>query len=1506
MKGCASSGECAPRVSIWYDKKTGNCRPIDCSSNAVRDDSARNVGTRKDVYGRIAMPLRLSSGNLIETQVNIDGCVIPGFLDTGGSRVFLDSRAYVALCEHSSRIKALKLQKPKNTTISCANETVSHIIGRFNTKFRVGAAELEGNVCVVKNQSVPILVGGEALKGNGVGIDYLLDEIFVFEKADEAKAALLKQSNEKSTRSSTQKQKFDRSQTANVNGKRVQFGATEVKVFDVVPEPESIKTSQLSSRRTSKVGTPVPCAALVCPRDDRVPAGTQHLLWCHLPDELVEGSYLIEPDDEYFAKHGLYVPAVVVDAKQRDAPLCVHNLVATDVKICRDKPIARITPVTETKTSSQPAAVSLRPAQKLSRSEKLEKILAEMKFESVLLDYPAEKQQLRQIIEKHLDVFAENDSDIGEVSNVRHVIDTGNATPVKARARFQSPTQRAAIQTEVDMLKKEGWVRPSCSPWAAPALIVKKQDGSNRLVIDYRQLNLVTVPDRQPLPHMKTLFDRLHGAQWFMAFDVLWGYFNVKVDEKSIEKTAFIANDELLEFVRMPFGLSNAPATFQRMIQTALAGLSDISAAFLDDILVFGNDLQQLLKRTDAVLERLKACGVRCKPRKCVLATPSLAYLGYQVSSAGLTPIPAKLQLVQAWPQPTSIKELRGFLGLVNRYFPFYAELAIITAPLARETGRRYFIWTDEMQEAFDKTKRLFQKVPTLAIANPGDRFILETDASSIGIGAVLLQTVDGLERPVAYFSRALKGAQTSYDPHKLELYALYQAVRHFAPYLSFTSFSVRTDNSALSYWRTAIFADGDVRTKWKSYLDGFRFDIAHQRGSANSLADAISRAPHLVTSTQLKPIHARDAATSTISSAFAKQLESNAVQDWSADFSPKYKKDHAIFIGVLSGKHSVKDTTVHAGSVELKELFSNRDLLELHNDIIVHKSERHPVYVPAHQRAELLEGAHSLAHQSAEKLLAALRLRLWWPSMRRDVKRHVGTCDSCIRSAPKSHEAHAKLQLFYASNRFELVHLDLVGGNTFPETQRKKRYILVMIDHFTRYCVAVPVANKKKSTIAKAFVMHWVLRFGAPMRVHSDQGGEFVNDVMEEVCALLHIQRSTTLAYNPQGNGACERMNRTLLDMLRKLVSTVSKALWDEYVPYAVFAYNTTFHRATGHSPYELVHGEEVRLPYEMLLGSPSDAQATQVFARNLVTRMQVSSEHARLATKRAQSLAKDYYDANIRSRLYSSGDIVFVQVGQLEPGAPQKLAARWTGPYQVKAIHGVRIELVDLNEPSRTITVHHNRLSAKRPYAAVLKEGRGQVVSVGKNSGKTPRGVQVNQAPPTAAMDQDDDDDEQEDPPIEVTFDYAPTDNDAADEIQTTDDDSETDKKQEEQFDEEAETDEEPDDSEERDQTIPSVDTPGSPSLPSTDVRFTTPPNLSPVRAQTPRAPSRAQVPELAERMRVFERSASRELNRTLDKTSIAEKQQPVRTPRAVPSRTRSGRESKPAQRYSPGDYG
>jgi hypothetical protein len=271
--------------------------------------------------------------------------------------------------------------------------------------------------------------------------------------------------------------------------------------------------------------------------------------------------------------------------------------------------------------------------------------------------------------------------------------------------------------------------------------------------------------------------DKLAGSKWFSALDVLWGYHNVPMHVKSIEKTAFLANDELLEFTRMPFGLTNAPATSQRMMLTALIGMGHISCTYLDDVLIHATNLKELLLRTDLILHRICATGLKLKPRKCEFCKQKIQYLGYIVGPDGVSPVEPKLKLIQDWAVPTSLKELREFLGFINRHFTFYPHMALVAAPLARATRLKNFVRTKEMQTAFEVTKQKLANVNTLAIIQEKGELILETDASGIGIGAVLLQIQNGVENPIAYYSKTLNNAERNYDVCKREMFALVKAV---------------------------------------------------------------------------------------------------------------------------------------------------------------------------------------------------------------------------------------------------------------------------------------------------------------------------------------------------------------------------------------------------------------------------------------------------------------------------------------------------------------------------------------------------------------------------------------------------------------------------------------------------------------------------------------------------------------------------------------------------------
>ena len=414
---------------------------------------------------------------------------------------------------------------------------------------------------------------------------------------------------------------------------------------------------------------------------------------------------------------------------------------------------------------------------------------------------------------------------------------------------------------------------------------------------------------------------------------------------------------------------------------------------------------------------------------------------------------------------------------------------------------------------------------------------------------------------------------------------------------------------------------------------------------------------------------------------------------------SDHYDDDHKLIIGQLKSGKELDSTVVQSGSLELREMASNISRLVIHNDLlhVRNHTKQLVLYVPVSARDEILKTAHSAAHQLADKMYVTLKIRFWWPSLKRDICRHVDACAVCMRKRMPVPARKAPMQIFPAASRFELVHMDLLGGGaSWQKSARGNRYILVIVDHFSRYCVAVPIQTQSAEVVAEAFFQNWIMRFGCPMRVHTDQGANFESSLFAELCQRCHIAKSRTLAYHPQSNGACERLNRTLLRLLETSVYECPTD-WDLFLPEVCFAYNSTPHRATQRSPYSILFGDEARLPCEFLVGSPSEAEPVNEFVASLIRRVANISETARLAANAAQRTAKDYYDANINSKLYKTGDVVCLRRGQMKVGESSKLGPKWEGPCLVTRVRGVMVEIVMPNDSKRW--VHHDRLSGPVP---------------------------------------------------------------------------------------------------------------------------------------------------------------------------------------------------------------
>ena len=474
----------------------------------------------------------------------------------------------------------------------------------------------------------------------------------------------------------------------------------------------------------------------------------------------------------------------------------------------------------------------------------LRKLVAESDLQSRL-----HKRQLSNLLTEYSDVMVDPKSPLGRTPLAEHHIDTGEALPIRQVVRPPAKSLAGTSEAEIKRMLEQGLIRPSDSPWASPVVLVKKKDGTVRFCVDYRKLNEVTRKDAYPLPRIEACFDCLGRSTWFCTLDLRSGYWQVPVAEQDIEKTAFITPQGLFEYLVMPFGLTNAPATFERLMERVLKGLQwKQCLVYIDDIIVFGPTFAATLDNLRQVLHRLRQAGLTCKPKKCELFRKRVAFLGHIVSKEGLECDPAKVKSVADWPVPTTVKDIRSFLGLAGYYRRFIPHFASYSAPLTELTKINVpFEWTKRQQVAFDFLKSSLCNPPILSYPTDDGVYILDTDASNYGIGAVLsqLQGSSSEEKVIAYASKTLQPSQRAYCTTKKELYAMVYFVKHFRHYLLGRRFVVRTDHASL-LWLLNFKNPEGILARWLMTLSSYMpFDsVIHRPGKDHANADALSRIP--------------------------------------------------------------------------------------------------------------------------------------------------------------------------------------------------------------------------------------------------------------------------------------------------------------------------------------------------------------------------------------------------------------------------------------------------------------------------------------------------------------------------------------------------------------------------------------------------------------------------------------------------------------------------------------
>lgn len=901
--------------------------------------------------------------------------------------------------------------------------------------------------------------------------------------------------------------------------------------------------------------------------------------------------------------------------------------------------------------------------------------------------------QLQSLLTEYDDVFGEL-KELPPKRPIAHVIPLEpGAKPIFKNMYRLTPKEKAEVERQIKDLLAKGLIEPSSSPWGAPVLFVPKQDGSLRMCIDYRALNKVTVKNRYPIPRIDDLLEQLQGAKCFSNLDLSSGYWQIRIDDQDIEKTAFRTHVGHYQWRVLSFGLTNCPSTFQQLMnQIFKEYLGKFVIIYLDDILIFSPTPEAHLEHLRLVLDKLRTNKLYVKKSKCHFNLSEITFLGHVVGPDGVKVDPRKVQAVQSWPVPQDIHQLRSFLGLANYFRKFiqgYSSLVRPLTDLLRSEANVSKDWSPAAQAAFEGVKWALTHAPVLVLpdfnaVHTSKPFEVVADASLHGVGAVLLQG----GRPIAFESKKFTPAESNYDTSQRELLALIHALKIWRCYLEDVPFILVTDHHPNTFFETQQTMSPRM-ARWYEFLTRFSHVKWEYRPGRSNVADPLSRVEvHKLNAMILRlavltryggkkhvplareavpPTTAGPAVDPVLPAAVAKQtrfmppLSREMTPEPPMAFDPREEEERVAKLTDRIQRAYAYDSWF-AESENLKTLVQRHDLywkvLSDGSQVLV---------IPDHDglRTEIIHECHATpwsGHVGLHKTLKLAERTFWWPNMRADIEKHVLTCESCQRNKSSSQKPAGLLKpMPIPGRRWETVTMDLITG--LPVTESGRDAVTVFVDKLSKMVRLVPCNTTDGALeVAQYFVEHIFRSHGLPKVLVSDRDPRFTSNLFSEIAKMLKCKQALSSAFHPETDGQTERINRVVEEMLRHYASPRQDD-WDKYLYAVEFAINNSYQESVQNTPFFLNYGQHPLTPVEVQLKSDVPA------ALQFTVGMQAAVKHAKQLLAGAQDRQKTLANEKRREVVYAPGEYVWLNPKHLVLKTPgtRKLLPRFVGPYEV-----------------------------------------------------------------------------------------------------------------------------------------------------------------------------------------------------------------------------------------------